>query len=64
MLFQVNDNTNKEMLLCKVVSHSVSFCQHADAFSSSEETGDISCMSARMKSFTCIFIYMKLRKLV
>lgn len=62
MLFQVNDNTDKEMLLPKEVSHSVSFCQHADAFSSSEETGDISCMSACMNKviYTCLCVYMKL----
>lgn len=59
MLFQVNDNRNKEMLLPGEVSHSV-FCQHTDAFSSSEETGDISFMSVYMNKI----IYMKLQKLL
>lgn len=65
MLFQVNDNRNKEMLLRGEVSHSV-FCQHTDAFSSPEETGDISCMSAHMNKiiYTSMCIYMKLQKLV
>lgn len=83
MLFQGIDNRNKEVLLPKEVSHSVFggwwwvgffvgflllFCQHADAFSSSEETGDISCMSVHMKKIIymciCVCIYMKLQKFV